>query len=410
MAVIRDRGLNAIPFGWVVIGLSVLTTVVFSHITQGIGVLVPFIQDDLEVNRAELGLIASGMFGGGIAAALLAGWLVDVMGVRRLQAASLVVAAGAVVLFSQIRSPVHGLLLALLIGVAHSVTFPAYGKAIMDWVTPPRTRGLAMGIREASIPVGGIMAAVLVTFLALTFGWRTAVIVVAVAIGITGVVFFSVYRDKPSSGYTEGETRSRAGGRVSLLARDRDIWLISGFGAAFAGLQMVLVTYLVLFLKEHLDMSATVAGVCFAFLLAGAAVARIGWGLVSDFLMGGRRIVTLATVGLLAVVSMALMVWLPSDASLAVVLVVVFVVGVTCLGGTGVWVILVAEMAGPALTGTAMGFTGTIGRMGSFGVAPIFGLIVDQTGSYDVGWWSMLGLAGVGTLLLAFLRPQVRRR
>ena len=137
MAVIRDRGLNAIPFGWVVIGLSVLTTVVFSHITQGIGVLVPFIQDDLEVNRAELGLIASGMFGGGIAAALLAGWLVDVMGVRRLQAASLVVAAGVVVLFSQIRSPVHGLLLALLIGVAHSVTFPAYGKAIMDWVTPP---------------------------------------------------------------------------------------------------------------------------------------------------------------------------------------------------------------------------------------------------------------------------------
>ena len=42
-------------------------------------------------------------------------------------------------------------------------------------------------------------------------------------------------------------------------------------------------------------------------------------------------------------------------------------------------------------------------------VAPLFGLVVDQTGSYDMGWWMLVGIAGTGTLVLGFLRPLERR-
>ena len=405
---LRIRALDAIPYPWVVVALWVLTLLPVAITFTGMGVLFPFIQADLDTNRAQLGLIASALGLGTGVTVFLVGWLADVIGVRRLNVATLVGAAVGLLLFSQIQSVVQGILMASLVGVAFASTGPGYVKAVTDWVNP-RTRGLALAICQTTIPVGGIISAILLTFVAVTFSWRAAVILVGVTTAVMSVVFFASYRDKPSS-YTPGDRSDRLGNRLSLVLKNRDIWLTAFFTISVIGLLSVMVSYLVLFSREHFSMSAGgAAGLLIVFQISGA-VGRIGWVLVSDLLFRGRRALSLASVGVLAGVGMAFLALIPSDASLLAVLALMFAVGVTAFGITGLHAFLITELAGPGLTGTAFGFTTMVGGVGAFGIPPLFGLIVDRTGSYSMGWWMMAGVAVIGSAMLVFVRPQPRQR
>ena len=405
---LRIRALETIPYPWVVVALWVLTLMPVAFTFTGMGILFPFIQADLDTNRAQLGLIASALGLGTAVTVFLVGWLADVIGVRRLNVATLVGAAVGLLLFSQIQSVVQGILMASLIGVAFASTGPGYVKAVTDWVRP-KTRGLALAICQTTIPVGGIISAILLTFVAVTFSWRVAVILVGVTTAVMSMVFFASYRDKPRS-YTPGDRSDRLGNRLSLVLKNRDIWLTAFFTISVIGLLSVMVSYLVLFSREHFSMSAGgAAGLLIVFQISGA-VGRISWVLVSDLLFRGRRALSLASVGVLAGVGMAFLALIPSDASLLAVLALMFAVGVTAFGITGLHVLLISELAGPGLTGTAFGFTTMVGGVGAFGIPPIFGLIVDRTGSYSMGWWMMAGVAVIGSAMLVFVRPQPRQR
>ena len=401
---IRNRVLAAIPYPGVVVALCLGATIAVSTFRQGVGLLFPFIQDDLEISRAQMGLIASGVFVGTAPTSLIGGWLADVVGVRQLQALTMGALCAGLLLFSQVQSLIQGFVLMILLGVVLSASFPVTVKGIVDWVTP-RTRGRAVGSVEVVIPIGVIISAFLLPLLAETYNWRVAVMVVAIIIGAWGVVFFAFYKNRRHS-YTEGREGSKPPGRISMVARDRDIWLATLFGSALSSMYLVLITYLVVFLKEDLGLAPVVAGRSLAVAMVGSLVGRFVWGAVSDLLLQGRRVGLLAFVSTLSVVSVASLAWLPADASMPVVWGVIFVMGITAMGWTGLWTVLISELAGPGLTGTALGFVHTIVNVFVFGAVPLFGFIVDRTESYDVAWGAVAGLAAFGTLLLAFLRRE----
>ena len=127
----------------------------------GLPMLFPFIQKDLDLSLAHVGLISSALGAGGIATAFIGGWLVDTVGVRRVMALCLVLAGGLLALLSI--GPVLPALmvLALLVGMAITPEVLAGIRAIMDWV-PRRTRAMAVSVRVAGGPLGGaIVAAIL---------------------------------------------------------------------------------------------------------------------------------------------------------------------------------------------------------------------------------------------------------
>ena len=400
----RISVLGRVPYPWVVVGLCVAITMTISMPWQGMGALFPFIQEDLKASKVQLGLIAAGLYVGGGATVLLMGWLVDVVGVRRVETVALFGLSGALLLFSQIQSVLQGVLVAVLMGVAINASPPAVTRAVMDWVTR-RSRALAMGSTEASVTVGGIIGAVLLTFLAVTLGWRMGVMIVAFIMAAVSTVFVAFYRDKPAR-QIDGAIRTKSSGKLAQVAKNRDLWLISFIGITFGVAQNVLVTYLVLFMREHLSMTPGGAGGLLAVAMAGSSVGRLGWGVVSDFFLHGRHMVLLGLLGSLGVASLSLMALLPSNTSLVLVSVLVFIVGATTVGRSGLLIVLLAELAGPGLTGTTIGFFATIAIFGGVAIVPLFGLIVDETGSYAMAWWMTAGLVGAGTLLLAFLRAR----
>ena len=65
---------------------------------------------------------------------------------------------GSSLLLTNIVSGFNGLLFVLLlIGMFYSVSQPGGSKVILKWF-PKENRGLAMGIRQAGIPIGGALA------------------------------------------------------------------------------------------------------------------------------------------------------------------------------------------------------------------------------------------------------------
>ena len=62
---------------------------------------------------------------------------------------------------------------------------------------------------------------------------------------------------------------------------------LSIMGIFLAGAQLSIITHLVLFLKNEYLFSSVMAGIYLAVVQVGGTAGRIGWGLVSDFLVGG---------------------------------------------------------------------------------------------------------------------------
>lgn len=391
-----------IPFTWMVVGLSLMGHLGGGLAHYGLPALLPFIREDFGLNRAQVGLITSGLSLGGFLV-LFSGMLIDRVGVRRVMPITLIGIAIGVLLFAQSHSLIQSVLFASLVGSIGSAKAPASTKAIIDWVGV-RTRGLAMGIKETSAPLSAIIATSLLPFLAITLGWRNASMLIALPIVIISIVFFMFYQDNQT--FTGKTTDGNLRNNLALLTKNRAVWLVIIFGASLAGVERVIASYLMLFLKEHLGMSVVLAGGFLAIAQAGSVVGRVVWSLISDFLLHGNRVAVLVPIGLLSVLCMAILTWLPSDATSTTTAIIVFTIGSIALGWQGVGLVYLTELASPRLTGTVIGFALVTIQLSGAITTPLFGFVVDQTGSYDMGWWMMAALVGTGTLMVSFAYPR----
>ena len=171
----------------------------------------------------------------------------------------------------------------------------------------------------------------------------------------------------------------QAGGHVLLLSAE---------GFFRVGTQWAFLTYLVLFLQRALNLHLVAASLLFAIAQAGGAAGRIIWGLVSDRLFGGKRKVVYTLIGLLAMAIFSLLGQLKPSTEIWVLLSTVACLGFTAAGFQGVALTLMAECAGPELTGTATGFGQSLCFLGGVVISPVFGFVVDTTGSFSSAEWS----------------------
>ena len=89
----------------------------------------------------------------------------------------------------------NGLLFVLLlVGTFYSVSQPGGSKVIMKWFSK-ENRGLAMGIRQAGIPIGGTLAGVLIPFLTIKYNMAYAVNSIACICIIEGFYFLYFIRN-----------------------------------------------------------------------------------------------------------------------------------------------------------------------------------------------------------------------
>ncbi len=388
--------------------LFILALVTGTHIIgasaqYGINTFAPFYQQELGLTRAQVGLFFTAFYIGMAGFSFAAGWLSDRLGVRRASFIGHVFAGTAVIFASSAQS--FGLAFAcfLLTGLGYSFLNPASTKGVLMWFR--RQRATAMGIKQTGVPGGGVLTALVGAPLAAVFGWRATLAGLGAMNVLFGVAFRFLWREPPEAEGPDGgrsETAERPRLRIrSLLA------LSCGTALLLIG-QMSLLTYLPLFLKEKLAFSTVHASQWLSITQSGAVLGRVGWGTVSDRLYGGRRKIVLVLIGTISVLLCAAFSTLHKGVSPFILVPLTFFGGFTMIGYQGVSYSLISEIAGQSRAGMALGLMITINAMGTVVGTPLFGYIVDATGSYVVAWQALAGVLALGTLNIAVFVSESR--
>ena len=390
---------------------AILALVTGAHTLGAVSVLAvaplsPLILDDLDLSRAQVGLLLPAIYLGGILMSLPAGWITDRLGARWTLAAGQLVTGAFVGVAAWSRSLPAMLLLLCAGGLGWAIVNPATGRALLDRF-PARERGFAMGVKQTGLTLGGVLAALTLPHLAAAHGWRTALAIaagasllsaVAVAVGLPGGGGAHVGAAADPARFTElGQFLSR-GPFLVLLA----------CGLALSCVQSSVIAYLTLFARETMALSVAAAAGLLAAAQVGGTLGRLGWGVASDRLFGGRRrpgVVINACLGAATYLVFASGAPLPLPAAALVAL----VAGVGALGWMGLYLALAAEVGGPRHAGLLTGVAVGAAWSGVLVGPPLFGGLLQATGSYHWPWLALAAVAVVAAAALHRLPPFVSR-
>lgn len=369
----------------------------------GIPAIAALIRDDLGLSLTQAGSFLSAYYIGPILMSLPAGTMADQWGIARtLVLGQVVIAAGLLAVSAAGSYPVLiGLLVAA--GFGYGMLNPTSTKAVMAWF-PPSQRATVVGLKQVGLPFGGALGAALLPLLAVMTGWRLAVVASALLLFATAVASVLVYRDPPD--LPPPAPGARQAFRAVLLTRD--LWLVALATLVFAAVQTVWLAFLVLYLTDVVGLSLLTAGRYLAVAQVAGMAGRIGFGVLSDRVLGGRRRAPLALAGVgSALCSIAIALSGPGTPA-ALLLPVALLFGFCGIGWNGVQHTLMAELAGARSAGTAVGLGLAVSSLGVTLGPPLFGWWVERVGGYRGPW---IGLAAVmlGALaVLAVVRERPR--
>ena len=388
--------LKAAPSPWVIVALATLAQAGPGWIVQGVPVLYPFIQADWGLSRAQVGLITSAVMAGSLLTGLPGGLLADRLGVRRVVTGALALLAFLFVGFSAATALWMALALSFLAGMSNSPLYPATSKAVMDWV-PQRSRGLGMGIKQTGAMLAGVVAAAILPAVATAYSWRIGILVIVAMVLLTSLVFGTFYREKPRA---NGERHATAGGSVFAIFKDRSLIALTVWGTVLMALQFVVISHMALFLVQEVQMSAVAAGGLVSVVLLASSGGRVAWGAISDAILGGRHLIALVALGIAASIAAAATGFVTVETPFVMLTLLVIALGATAMGWIALFTVVVAEVAGAERSGTALGTVNTVLRIGMVSSPPLFGLLVDMSGSYTLAWGAAAGVAFISTLAL----------
>jgi sugar phosphate permease len=374
-----------------VLGAGVTAQASYAMTGLGLPAIAPAIRRDFGLTLTQTGVVLAASFLGSLPTLLVWGLIADRIGERLVMAIGLACASAALV-WAGSASSFAALVLALAVagGVAAGVN-SATGRAVMAWFRQDE-RGLALGIRQMAVPLGGAIGAVALPLLEQNLSLRAAFIGLACASLVGAIVSLVFIRVEPSEDHSA----------LARPLRDRRVWLICMGSTFFVTTQLSLLGFFVLFLHDHRGVSTTAAAIALAITQVLGGISRIALGRWSDRLR--MRIAPLRWVGLGIAVSVGVLTVL-LDASAWLVVPALVVAATFGLSWNGLSFTATAEAAGRARSGAAIGLQQTFLAAGGL-IAPIaFGAIVHNT-----SWRVAFALAAVSPLIgYALLSPLAER-
>ena len=394
-------------FRWNILALISVSHIIGASAQYGINTLAPFYKDELGLSRAQVGLFFSSFYLAMTGASFGTGWLADRYGVRKTTLQGHLLLGICTVAAAMSPSFEWGCVSFFLAGFGYSFLNPASTIGVMTWFHRDE-RATAMGAKQTGVPAGGVVAAILAPSLVLLIGWRGALAALGIINFLFGFVFFSLWRE-PSNDIESVSARQQDAADHSTPLNVWGLLPISCATAIYLIGQMVLITYVPLYLKDAMGYSAFWASQALALTQAGAMVGRVGWGVASDRLFGGRRKIVLIVIGVLSVILIGALGFMNRDSSYVLLMAILFLAGVCIVGYQGVSYALIGEIAGKAKTGAGLGMMITINAGAATLGTPVFGHIVDRTGSYATGWQVLAVAITVGIIAMALLLKEPRR-
>ena len=378
-------------YRWAVLAAGTLAQSSFAVVGIGLPVLAPALREEFGLSLSQVGLVLSAEWIGATVTLLPWGLVADRFGERWTLAGGLAVGGvclTAVALTDELL-PLVGLL--VLAGAFAASVNAASGRAVMAWFGA-HERGLALGIRQTAIPVGGALAAVALPAIDHAGGLGAAFVALGAFSLVAALVGAIVIRDQP------------AGAEVEQTApwslRDTRLWLLCTASGFYVFAQIAVIGFVVLYLHDQRGWSDSEAAAVLAAIQLLAIGMRIGAGAWSD--RTGARVPALRWIGLATFAALA-SVAVVLDGPVVVVVIGFVLAGTLSMAWNGLSFTAAAELAGRARAGAAIGVQQT--TLGLFGlVAPLaFAATVSAT-----SWRTAFGLAAFSPLVGWVILSRVR--
>lgn len=376
-----------------VLAVSFLALAAGTLATAAPGTLAPELRTAFGFSRTEIGLLTSLVFVGAILSSRRAGRRTDQAGAAPVLAAASVGLAVALVLAAIAPNGRAFMATMLLLGLAYGAVNPPT-NVIVAGSLARRRRGFFLSLKQSGVPLGALLAGVLLPPAAVAFGWRAALLLAAAG-SLLVAASTVVLRGAGTSGGADGPHSLPPGPRLEALA-------LGFFGFVMAGIQWSFISYLTLFLTQRHGFALSLAGIALGVAQACGAAGRLTWGWLSD--VPGRRVTILVGMAMLTSCSLAA---LASGVGGELLWPIVAVSGFAIVGWNGAYHALLADRAGSDRVGRASGDALAVVYAGPVVLPPLIGLGVDATGSWGLSW---LAAAGLVALAAATLRVGLRER
>jgi sugar phosphate permease len=346
-------------------------------------VLTPVLREEFDLSLGEIGLLLSAAWIGATFTLLPWGLAADRWGERFVLALGL--SGSAACLAGAAYAPGFPSLLALLAlsGAAGASVNSASGRAVMHWFGPEE-RGLALGIRQSAIPVGGLLAALVVPALAVNGGSKSAFLFLSGFCMTGALAGLAFLRERDTEDGVEVSS-------VTQTLRDRRLVRLCLGSGLYLYAQVGVIGFGVLLLHDEHGLSSRRAALVIAAAQVLAVALRVGAGRWSD--LRGSRIRPLRLAGLAVAASMAIAAALASG-PVWLLVPALTLAGALSMGWNGLAFVAVAELAGAGRSGAAIGFQQTL--LSAIGVAaPVLFAATVSSGS----WTAALFLGAIFPIL-----------
>lgn len=357
---------------WSMLVIALLATTFANVFINGAAFLIPTLHDQRGLDLASAGLL-SAMPSFGLVLTLIAwGWLVDRVGERIV----LTIGSALTATFAFCAAAADSLwatgAFLLLGGMAAASSNSASGRVVVGWF-PPEQRGLAMGIRQTSTPLGVGLGALVIPRIAESHGVSTALLFPAVVCVASALICAVGVLDPPRPPRSDAPPEHLVNPyrKSSVLVRIHAVSVLLVIPQGFVW------TFMLVWLMTDRDWSAGSAGVLVTVAQVLGAGGRIAAGRWSDVI--GSRLRPIRYIAAAASATMALLALTDALGSPTSVALMVFASLVT-VSDNGLAFTAIAEIAGPFWSGRALGTQNTSQHLATAVASPLFGALISIAG------------------------------
>lgn len=386
-----------------------LAQLLVAFIGRSVGPLGVLIGEDLELSKSQIGMLPAALFLGQAIASIPVGFFVDQIGSKTLLLFISLCVGSSFILMTFSHQFVLVILLVVIGGLGYGAMHPVTNRGIIHWFTQTQ-RGFAMGIKQTGITTGSALAGLVLLPLSAMYGWRHVVAVACLLLIIGGVVSYSFYHDSIKEMNVQKKSLSSFYGSMQHMVRNKPLMLVSISAMGLSGSQLCLVTYIVIYCYEYLHFSLFLSGILLVISEICGSIGRIVWGVISDRLFKGKRVIILMIISGIGGISSMTLAFLPPSTAFGVMIPITVVFGFAISGFNAIWMNVASEVVDTKFSGLSSGFSITLGSLGVITLPPLFGFIVDFFGSFTAGWFMIVGVMVLVFMLLLLLMLEMKTR
>jgi ACS family hexuronate transporter-like MFS transporter len=188
---------RAFGYRWTIVALLFVATTINYVDRQVLGILAPTLSRELHWSETAYGDVVSWFSFAYALGFLVAGRVLDRIGVKRGLGAAVITWSLASMAHALVRTATGFSLARAALGVGESAIFPGSIKSVAEWF-PKRERALAAGLFNAGTNTGAILAPLVVPYIALRWGWQWAFIATG-ALGFLWLAFWIPLYGNPAT-------------------------------------------------------------------------------------------------------------------------------------------------------------------------------------------------------------------